>query len=376
MKIPRLFALVDRYIFSMHLQTIFFGILLFMVIWLAPETLFKLIQYVFDDKLTLEQAASMLLYHLPPVLQQSIPMAVLFGSIFLFRQISTNSELIAMMGAGISPVRLMWPVLTMGILFCGLHLAVEEWVTPYTAPRLEKMYVDYGIKNRKDENFVFVEKNNQGQLDKFILIGQTGLETLKDFIFLYYAETHDGGVQIARILRAPEGQWNSKEKAWQLFNGIDYELDEGGVFHETRKFKEQWVNTSKYPALLLEYSQINPMDMGQGTLRKYIQLLQAGGQFQDVRFSLVRLYQQLSFPMASIFFSVIGALLGMERVRSHKSYSLTFGAIVLFLYSILIPFSTNIGSLGVIPPLVAAWLPLMVAGGVAVVILQARRWEG
>ncbi|MBY0403201.1 MAG: LptF/LptG family permease, partial [Cyanobacteria bacterium] len=123
-------ALVDKYIFGLLLQTIVFSIALFTVIWLCPETLFKLIQYVFSEQLTLSQAGTMLLYHIPPVLQQSMPIAVMMGSIFLFRRLSMNSEMVALLAAGISPRRLLWSVLWMGILFGGLHFAVQEWVTP------------------------------------------------------------------------------------------------------------------------------------------------------------------------------------------------------------------------------------------------------
>lgn len=376
MKLSRLLTLLDRYIIGMLFQTILFGILLFTVIWLAPETLFKLVQYVFAGKLTMAQAGTMLLYHLPPVMQQSIPMAVFFGGIFLFRRLSMSSELVAMMGTGIGPARLMWPVLLMGITFSMFQFLIQEKITPVTAPKLENLYYDYGLKPRKDDNFVYVEKNSQGQLDKFILIGQTRQVKLMDFIILYYEETKDGGVQISRILRAPEGQWNNRENAWQLFNGIDYELDEEGVYHQVRKFREQWVGTSKYPAKLLDYSRINPINMSQKTLGDYIRLLQDGGQMQDVRFCKVRLNQQWAFVFASMLFSVMGAMMGMERVRANKADSLLFGVIVLFLYSVLIPFSTNLGSLGVFPPFLAAWTPLFVAVLSSALIIQARRWEG
>ncbi|MBY0402385.1 MAG: LptF/LptG family permease, partial [Cyanobacteria bacterium] len=233
-----------------------------------------------------------------------------------------------------------------------------EWVTPVTAPKLEALYQGYGLKQKKDDNFVYVEKNQLGQLDKFILIGQTPKNHLKDFLFLYYHPTTEGGVQISRILRAPEGRWSPQEKAWQLFNGIDYELDSEGVYHDIRRFSEQWVSTSKYPAKLLEFSKINPLSMKLGTIKEYIDLLKEGGQFQEVRFSEVSFFQKILFPLGTLLFALIGAVLGTEKVRTNGNLGIIYGAVVLFLYSILIPFSTNVGSIGIIPPLLAAILPL------------------
>jgi lipopolysaccharide export system permease protein len=202
-------------------------------------------------------------------------------------------------------------------------------------------------------------------LDKFFLIGQTTQEKLSDFIILYYAPNNQGGVQLSRILRAHEGRWNEKEKAWQLFNGLDYELDEEGVFRESQKFTEQWVNTSQYPAKLLRYSKMTPLNMTQQNLKEYIHLLKDGGQLQDVRFCQVRFNQKWAFPIASILFALLGAFLGMEHVRSQRNYGLTFGALIIFCYSVLVPFATNIGSLGIVPPFIAAWLPLVLTLGLA-----------
>jgi lipopolysaccharide export system permease protein len=367
--------LADRYIATMLLQTVLFSIVLFTVMWLCPETLFKLIQYVFAEKIDLLQAGEMLLLHIPPVLQQSIPIAVMVGCIFLFRRISLNSELIAMMACGMSPVRIMWPVFLVGLLFAGSHFFIQEVISPKTAPRLEATYYKYDLKPKKDDNFVYVEKNRQGQLDKFILIGQTQQEALRDFVILYYSVMPDGGVQIARILRAPTGRWDAGAKQWQIFNGVDYGLDEDGVFRETHHFPVQWVSTSKYPAKLLTFSKINPINMRISTLKEYINLLEEGGQFQDVRFSEVRLYQKFAFPLATLLFAIIGGMLGIEKVRTNGNLGLIYGAVILFIYSILVPFATNVGSLGVLPPVISAWIPLAAAGAATLLILNFRRYE-
>jgi lipopolysaccharide export system permease protein len=377
-RIPGIGTVLDRYVTFQLFQVVVFCVLLFTVIWLAPETLFKLIQNMFAGKLTPTQAGTMFLYHMPAVLQQSIPMAVFLGSLFLFRRLSSNFELIAMFATGIRPVRLLVPVLLVGAVFAGLHFFIQERVAPATGPRLAALYRENGLTEQQDNNFVFVEKNRQsGQPEKFFLIGQTeNGQALRDFIILYYSATEQGGVQIARILRAPTGVWNPSVKAWQLFDGVDYELNEEGIYREIRQFKEQWVSTSGYLVKLLQYSQEGPMDMDWKTLRKYVQLLRDGGQLQDVRFYEMRLQQKLALPAASLVLVILGAMIGMEKVRTNRAYSLTYGALILFCYSITIPFSANLGTLGILPPELVAWLPLLFASLVAVGILQIRWREG
>jgi lipopolysaccharide export system permease protein len=75
----------------------------------------------------------------------------------------------------------------------------------------------------------------------------------------------------------------------------------------------------------------------------------------------MRLWQKWSAPVATIIFALLGAVLGMERVRTNRLFGLTFGAVVIFIYSILVPFSGSFGSLDLVAPWLVAWLPLLIA---------------
>jgi lipopolysaccharide export system permease protein len=303
----------------------------------------------------------MFAFHLPEVLQQTIPVAVLLGTIVLFQRLSQNYELIALLASGISPARIMRSVLLVSLLFGLFHAAVNELIIPQTANRLEKMYTDLDLKDVPDRNFLFVEKNHRKQLSKFFMIGQIQKQQLSDFIILYYDETPENGVQISRILRSKTGRWIEDRHQWQLVDGIEYVLNNEGVYKDIRAFDQQQIRTDKYAAILLDYTRLNPMAMPWAQLKQYIKLMKEGGQLQDVPFFQVRLWQKWSAPVATIIFALLGAVLGMERVRTNRLFGLTFGAVVIFIYSILVPFSGSFGSLDLVAPWLVAWLPLLIA---------------
>jgi lipopolysaccharide export system permease protein len=365
-------TLLDWYLFSQLVLIILFAVVLFSLIWLAPDTLFKLTQYVFGNQLSLPQALLMFVYHLPEVLQQTIPVAVLLGCIFLFQRLSQNYEMVALLASGISPVRILVAVLWVGLLFGGVHALVQEGLFPQTANRLEKMYTDLDLKDLPDRNFLFVEKDHNKQLSKFFMIGQIQKQPLSDFIILYYEQTPTNGVRISRIIRSKRGQWLPQSHQWQLQDGIEYVLNNEGVYKDIRKFDEQQIYTDKYAAILLDYTRLNPLAMPYGQLKQYIKLLREGGQLQDVPYYEVRLWQKWSAPFATVIFAILGALLGMERVRTNRAYGLTFGALIIFVYSILIPFSGSIGSLDMLAPWLVAWLPLLIVV-LLTALLQALR---
>ncbi|WP_373531502.1 LptF/LptG family permease [Vampirovibrio sp.] len=376
MRSTKLFSLLDWYLGSQLFLIVLFAVVLFSIIWLAPETLFKLTQYVFGGQISPWQGLVMFLLHLPQVLPQTIPIAVLLGTIILFQRLSQNYELVALLASGISPARILAAVLWIGLLFGGFHAAVNEWVIPNTANWLEKYYTDAELKDVPDRNFLFVEKNHDKKLSKFFLIGQIQKPELSDFIILYYTDTPQAGVQISRIIRANTGRWMPKSHQWELKDGIEYVLDEDGVYHDIRQFSQQQIRTDKYAAILLDYTQQNPMIMPWGQLRQYIRLMKEGGQLQDVPFFEVRVWQKWSAPVATIIFALLGALLGMERVRTNRVYGLLFGVIVVFFYSILVPFSGSFGSLDLIAPWLVAWIPLMAAILTTLVLHSLRPTQG
>lgn len=376
MKISKPLTLLDWYICSQLILIIVFAVVLFSIIWLAPETLFKLTQYAISGQLSVGQAVLMFIYHLPEVLQQTIPVAVLLGTIILFQRLSQHYELVALLASGVSPKRILLSVFWVGLLFGLFHAAVNELMIPQTANRLEKMYTDANLKDIPDRNFLFVEKNHHKQLSKFFMIGQIQKPRLSDFIILYYKETPQNGVQISRILRSKTGQWVPESRQWQLKDGIEYVLNDEGVYKDIRQFDEQQIRTDKYAAILLDYTRLNPMAMPWGQLKHYIKLMKEGGQLQEVPFFQVRLWQKWAGPVATLIFALLGAILGMERVRTNRLYGLTFGAIVIFIYSIMVPFAGSFGSLDIVAPWFVAWLPLFVAIVVTTVLQALRPKQG
>lgn len=58
------------------------------------------------------------------------PFTALLGSIVALGSLASTQELVAMEALGISPRRIAWSVIQVGILFSGLTVVIEEWVAP------------------------------------------------------------------------------------------------------------------------------------------------------------------------------------------------------------------------------------------------------
>ena len=354
--------LVDRYLIQQFATSVVFALLLLVIIWLAPETLFKLIQGLVSHKLTWGQFGQMLLYHVPPVIQQCLPMALLFGSLFAMRRLSLSLEWSAMLSAGVSPTRLAMPVLLLGAIAAGGQWLLQEVAIPYTSPRLETLYWQTQLKPGKASPFLYVKKNTQGNPERFFFISDVNRDCLKQFIVLDYFRGLDDSLHIGQILKAPTGQWNAQDKSWILKNGQRYVLDADGVYESTEQFDQVRIQTPASVAKLLKYQFYRTIDMSRSQLSELIRLSEQAGQTESLPFYRIRLFQKWTPIIACLLFGLFGIALGIEPVRSRRQDSLILGVLVLFIYGVSQPLFTNLGSLGVLPPVVAALSPVFCAG--------------
>src|SRR5438034_10954324 len=66
-------------------------------------------------------------------------MAVLVGILTGFGRISSDSEAIAFRASGLSMIRLLFPVMLLGVIGCSGSLAINASVAPGTASRLREL---------------------------------------------------------------------------------------------------------------------------------------------------------------------------------------------------------------------------------------------
>jgi lipopolysaccharide export system permease protein len=380
------FTRLDRYLMGELAALILFGITLFTIVWMAPEILFRLIQEWVGGHLPFWGVLKLLGLHLPDIFEQSFPMAAMIAGVFISRQLSQQFEWIACYTAKISPWRVALPIVLMGAMMSSLHGLVQETISPWTQPTLIKTYERFGLEEAKRQNFVFLERNpiDPTRLEKFLLIGDIRNGQLLDFFVLYYRPYITGqpngasakGSPIQHIFRSKQGNWEPATQSWRLQDGVEYELDSQGVYKSIHPFDQQWVATSPHPMAMIEFQQGDPLSFPMGKLQRFINLLKASHQTQELPYYLVRWHQKWSIPLASLLLLPLGVLLGQEPPRARRTWGLTSAAVVLFVYLASMPFATNFGSLGLFAPWLAAWLPMILALSVGLGLYKTRQWLG
>lgn len=92
---------------------------------------------------------------LPHTIALTLPMAVLVAVLHAFTELTASNEITAMKAGGVSPRRLLVPLLVLGLIFGGVMLFFNDRVLPEANHRLKNLMLDI---NRKTPTFVLREQ--------------------------------------------------------------------------------------------------------------------------------------------------------------------------------------------------------------------------
>ena len=94
-----------------------------------------------------EVIGEFLLYSLPHTVALSLPMSVLVAVLYAFSQLTSNSEITAMAAGGVHPLRVMFPVIGLGIIAASTMFYFNDVVLPESNHRLKNLLLDIGRKS-------------------------------------------------------------------------------------------------------------------------------------------------------------------------------------------------------------------------------------
>ena len=91
------------------------------------------------------------------------------------------------------------------------------------------------------------------------------------------------------------------------------------------------------------------------------------GDQKEIRRIQVRIQEKFTLPCACLVFGLIGCSLGSKsNLRSSKSQGFGLSVILILIYYVMSFIFSSFGVKGILPPIFAAWLPVLIslAGGI------------
>ncbi|MGB7248467.1 MAG: LptF/LptG family permease, partial [Phormidesmis sp.] len=127
--------LMDRYIARELTLPFLFGVGAFSSIGVSVGALFELIRKVTEFGLPASLVLEIFLLSLPEFVVLAFPMSTLLATMMTFSRLSSDSELIALRGCGVSVKRIVIPAVVLCLLITALSFMVNEVVAPVSTER-------------------------------------------------------------------------------------------------------------------------------------------------------------------------------------------------------------------------------------------------
>ncbi len=377
---------LDRYLIREVLPPLFLSLLIFTFILTIPP-LMEQLEALVAKGVPWGVAARMMLTLIPQSLGLTIPMALLVGLLIGLGRMSGDREAVALLACGVSPYRLMRPVLLLATVAGLAHVYVMIWAIPDANQTFRQL--SYDVISKKVENDVrpqvfFQDFPNlvlytrdipaQGGGWKDVLVADT---RKADALDLYMAR--NGRLNLNRekqtvdlVLedgtryssQGPDGQ---KIDTYRFTEQLVVKLDPNSVFPHTE--------------LLRGNNELSIADLWKQADDKLAHKLPAHQEMEAIQ-------QRFSFPAACVVFAVIGVALGLSVARDGKVAGFVVGIAVIFAYYILLYFAQGVtrgyyaGENSHLKPLIVAqlsrWVPnlVLLPFGILALIWRARWAEG
>ncbi len=339
---------IDRYIIRKFLGTFVYAISLLIVVIIVFDVSEKV-----DDFLDRNAPFRAIVFDyyfnfIPYFVNLFLYLFTFISVIFFTSKMASDSEIIAMLSAGISFKRLLRPYIIAALILTMLSLALSNLVIPITNRKLvnfEKNYLHTMRRDRAheiymqadDETYYYVRsfnaKTNEGKRFTF--------EKLNEKKGLYFR------------LRAEKILYHPEEKMWRLSNYTIRRITDRGE-HITRG-KEMDTTLLLIPEDFTVV--IDDMKMMNYTqLRNFIRVEKVKGLRNMKKFE-VEQHQRIAFPFATVILTLLGVALSSRKVRGGIGMHLGIGIGLTFGFILFMQVSTVFATNGGLSPLLAAWVP-------------------
>jgi LPS export ABC transporter permease LptG/LPS export ABC transporter permease LptF len=381
------FKTLDRYLVREILPPMFLSLLIFTFILCLPPVMDQL-EALVSKGVAWGTAGRILLTLVPQALGLTIPMSLLVGLLIGLGRMSGDREAVALLACGVSPYRLLRPVLLLAALAGGIHL----WVMLRAIPDANQTFrqITYDVVSQQLENDVkpqvfFTTFPNWVLYARDVPPGGGG--GWKDVLVADTSKQDSTTIYLARRGRLIlDRQKQSVELV--LEDGTRYSnRGADGRQAETYRFQNQLILTldpkTVFPKieLLRGMNELTIPQLWQQAGEKAKNGLPAHQEMEAIQ-------QRFSFPAACLVFAIIGVALGLTVARDGKLAGFVVGIAVIFGYYVILYLGQSVtrgyysGAAGGSKPLLLAqlsrWAPnlVLLPFGMLALIWRARWAEG
>jgi len=363
--------LLDRYVLRSFLEPFLICFGGFLAIWVIFDISDNSSDFI-DAKASLKQVAGYYFTQLPAYILVCLPVGLLLALLYSLSRMSRSNELISMLTAGRSVLRVLAPLLGVGVLASAFCLWLNWEQAPH-AESIKKVAVNQIKRGKKVGEAEAVSahlfrdrQNNRTWYVKRLRPGSARLDGV-------HITQQDVEGRITRKWYAARALYDPRLKTWTLEKGMMVEFTPEGDIADTDHFPansrtiKDWSETPWRVAS----SELDPQGLSVTELRDYLIF---NSDFPAAQLAPYRanLADRFALPFSCFVVVLIAAPLGIVYNRRGVAGAVA-GALFIFFGMIMARgFFMAMGKGMRVDPLLAPWMPDIILGLLGVVLLWFR----
>lgn len=352
-------------IFSRHVLA---GFLALLVLTLGVTVVvFVVVDFVGNTKIWMarppKDVYEYYLNYLPHIVYLVLPIALLLSAVFSVGNLARNLELVALRAAGIPILRILAPILMVGVIASAVMFWFENTVMPDANHR--RFEINEPKNGDSDQGGDPLEKFN------YLYTASDGMILYFD----YYSGHRNTGQGITVLSQPKKGTLNmridaknllrSKEDQWILKEGTKRTFANGKITAES--FKEiPFVEFKDQPKDLLN-DRSYPEEMNMPELKRRISILKRSG--ESSRGLETEHYFRFSSSLVNLFMVIIGTAMSVHTIKTGLARNFGIALGITFLYYIALRLGLVMGENGTLTPVMGAWLGNLIFGPIGLLMM-------
>ena len=353
-----MFKILDRYIIRKFLGTYIFAILLLLAIVVMFDVNEK-----FDSFIRAPLKATLFDYFLnflPYFANQFSPLFTFIAVIFFTSKLAGNSEIIAMLSAGVSFRRLLRPYLFSALVIAIATFVLDAYIIPpanvkrinYTNTYVKNKAVDYGTNI-----MLMVAPGQIAYMSRYDNLSKTG--------YRFSLESFDQDKRLTSRLTANSIKWDTLYQ-WRVY---DYVVRD---FRDDREYidrgRQRDTSIAFEPRDFLISSQDHEK-MTSPELAEYIRRQKQRG-VGNIKTFEVEQQRRYAMTAAAFILTVIGMTLSVKKQKGGMGLNIGIGLVLSFSYILFMTITQTFAISGLTTPFIAMWIPNFIYSIIAVVLYR------
>jgi lipopolysaccharide export system permease protein len=340
--------ILDKYLIKQFLQTIFFGIMALILIFVVIDMMENLDDFI-DQNVPFDVILHYYFVFTPEIIRLITPIAVLFGALFTAGKAANLSELTAIKATGVSLSRFMLPFILTTILITGFSVVFSGYLVPMankTKINIELEYLKRGITFAGSNIFFQDTKTRIVSISYYDTYRNSGYNiSIQEF-------NQEDMTQMVSRVDAKSLTFDTTKNVWVARDVVKRNF--GELYQSAEYYRDYDLTGVNFtPSDLLTKGQ-KPEQMNLGELRDFIEAQQRTG--NNPTNTLIEYHSRFAFAAASLIVLLFGLPLSANKRRGGLAVQVGINILLAFIYLVFMKISQAFGKNGAIDPVLTAWM--------------------